>query len=264
MPSCGSTSVRDSLHMLYAGLSRAVSRVVRAGHGILVYYPPEGLKAGSELSSGLVSRIGVFVEALEDLEEAIDQIQLDRTAKGFVGAVETGSALRYMEGTALDGQDGVALDLGELRQLVHGSKDSMRLFPAETIWRAYCTMLLNGSRASVDANELESLQWIAFTGYLIFVTRPRKDDDGYVVISPGLAMLHDLYFGIPSAQVIVDYLQGMNGGGENGSGASETVRFEFDRSMMLGVEFANGLNRLKGRLDLTLMKISEEERCSSV
>ena len=251
---------KSEIHRIYGGVSAGISRLFRAGHGILVYYQRHRPLQDDELPPEIALQVDIFVDALMELDVALQEVQFDLHAYRLLAPDYDRHAMEVMSGDATGSASWLAqypsFDLMELRQAIHGSRISLTLSAGEAIENAYCTVLLNGEQEGLAEDRLGALQWIAFTGYLIYVTDSRSDDgkEGFIS-SIGLALLHDLYFALPDEFEIEQHLKEIPGSDDSG------VDLEVDHDIMLGPAYADAIGSLIERPDLMLMPLPRESDC---
>ena len=246
-------SQADDIHKLYASLAISIAHVIRGGLGVLGHYHICVEEEGGceELPANVIVQVNIFLDSLEALDQALHKVQVHRTANLLLSVEEIDGAVRFITGEPANVvgwlQGFVKSDWMDFRQLVHGSKVALKEDPVSSIGEAYCAVLLNGDGGPLDGNGLEPLQWVAFTGYLIFVKEDTVSGAEYIS-SLGLAMLHDLYWAIPNGAAIVDYLREVPG--------AEGMELElpFERRLMVGYYYADALDMLRSRFDLMFMK----------
>ena len=232
----------DEMNRIYTNLSVALSRVLQSGFeilGTIRSMDDSLLEDPSEINKPFIqSKIGHFIDALTELEHALDQVQSDPTSNRLLnsGLDKSESALAYVADRSKQWsiphmEDLANFDLATLRYYLHNSRESLRVDPFSTVARAYATILLTGGNTHQNPARPGSITWVAFTGYLILVTEHQSETGDYYIYSSGLALLHDLAMSLPKANDIRDAI---------GSEDMDVV-LDFDPSVTLGVRFAEGL-----------------------
>ena len=246
----------DRINDLYTSLSVAMSSVIRSSAGILHLGDElEAMCRGKEPTPALGSRIDSFTHSLDDLDRALHEVQVHPAANQLLKTDESTSAVAWLT-TRTEPQISwvkayPANDWTSFRQFIRASSSALRHDPVQPIRDAYRTMLRDGGETEDGKGAFGPLEWTAFAGDLIHVSEKSAKEGGGHAVSLGLAMLHDLFYGLPDAKAIKCHLNASLGATES------AVVLDFDRDEMLGTQFRAGMDELHCRRDLLFMETSD-------
>ena len=246
----------DAINKEFSELGIALSYTIRAAESLfysayvgVFSETPERYGIGVD-DEQVRSRIEFFLSALDGLDRALHNLQLSAAAIELLTIGETEreqSASVYLAEQMPSGfssHESGNLDLVTFRYLIQGNRETFEQrigFAKKIIQEAYCIALVNGAEAPLESGgAAEDLHYIAFAGYLISVIHNSRS--GYVY-SAGLALLHDLFFALPNAEDIMEYLSGVHRERNN------TVAY-FDRNKLISGRHVLGMKELSKRLDL--------------
>ena len=242
----------------YSELAFSISSAIRAGLGILMYGEHFLEAPGqSDLGPAINDRIDVFVSSLDELDSSLQKVLFNQDTRDLLQNRRIDGALTYIgdKSTVLlpgfgDFSD---FDFVSFLHFIHGSQVSLARDPVGTIRTAYCNLLLNGGKQRLRHGDLGAPEWVAFSGYLIFVAQGEPQSGGFYVYSLGLAMLHDLFHMIPDGDAISDYVVTQHGDGFVG------VPVRFVPSSVLGNQFAKGMDAVSERQELVFFQGADSD-----
>ena len=247
---------------VYSDLSFSVSRLIRAGFGILVHGEYILQAPGdSDLDPTMEARIDVFLDALLKLDKSLQAVLFDQDARELIQNNRIEGALSYIGEKARVELPELAyfsdFDFVSLIHFIDGSRTALERDPVSHMRHAYCTLLLNGGGDRLDHRELGPTEWVAFTGYLIFVAWMADPLENYFVYSIGLAMLQDLIHMIPDGDAISQYVGTQAYGGEVAG-----IPVSFDPLSVLGNRFVQGTRGLLERREFAFFgNVPVEKKC---
>ncbi|MDE0332833.1 MAG: hypothetical protein OXL41_13300 [Nitrospinae bacterium] len=240
----------------YSDLAFAISRLIRAGFGVLVY-GEEIVRASSDedLSPRIKDSLAVFVEALDGLDSSLQNVLFDQYTRDLLKNSRIDGALSYIgenaAGVLTEVEVGASLefDFVSFLHYVHFSRVDLKSDAVSSVKVAYCTLLLNGGKKRLKYGDLGSAEWVAFSGYLLFTAWKDDSSDGIYLYSLGLAMLLDLFHMIPGEETIREYVQVVEDGEE-----LVGVPAPFDAGSVVGNRFAGGMRELSTRPELVFFR----------
>ena len=230
----------DNVVSLYTTLAVAMAGLIRSSGSILHLAPElDSIQQGREPSQTLMSRIGGFGASLDELDFAIQEVQNYPVAGRLLKVDLSKSKMVWMteklKGISSWGADYSPDDWTSFRQFIRSCQNDLRSYPTETVGAAYRAILLAGKGKGGADGRFRPLEWTAFAGYLIQVFEGPLERGDRCVFSLGLAMLHDMFLGLPDAERIAAHLNHSFSAGDSG------VEVDFDRDAVLGTIFRDGM-----------------------
>ena len=234
----------DKIDSLYTTLSVAMASLVRSSGSILhLAAELDSIQHGGEPSQTLMSRIGEFEGSLSELDFAIQEVQSYPAAGRLLKVDRSKSKMvwltKELEEVSSWGADYSPDDWTSFRQFIRSCQNDLRSYPTETVGAAYRAVLRAGDAKGSADGGFRPLEWTVFAGYLIQVFEDPSERRDRCVFSLGLAMLYDIFLGLPDAERIAAHLNHSFSAGDSG------VTVDFDRDAVLGTIFRGAMEGIK-------------------